>query len=78
MIRPTTARIDLDALQSNYRHIVDFLAREPRAAGRPAPGSKSADRQQGHRADPDEERGERAEITVEWKSTSCVHSPLPV
>jgi len=28
MIRPTTARIDLAALTSNYRHIVDFLARE--------------------------------------------------
>ncbi len=25
MIRPTTARIDLSALQSNYRHIVEFL-----------------------------------------------------
>jgi len=28
VIRPTTARIDLDALKSNYRHIVDFLAHE--------------------------------------------------
>ena len=28
MIRPTTARIDLEALKSNYRHIADFLARE--------------------------------------------------
>ncbi|HUR33904.1 MAG TPA: alanine racemase [Vicinamibacterales bacterium] len=28
MIRPTTARIDLDALKSNYRNIVDFVARE--------------------------------------------------
>lgn len=28
MIRPTTARIDLDALRSNYRNIVDFLIRE--------------------------------------------------
>ncbi len=28
MIRPTTARIDLDALKSNYRHIVDFVGRE--------------------------------------------------
>jgi alanine racemase len=28
MIRPTTARIDLDALKANYRHIVDFLAAE--------------------------------------------------
>jgi len=26
MIRPTVARIDLDALRSNYRHIVDYLA----------------------------------------------------
>ena len=28
MIRPTTAHIDLDALKSNYRHIVEFVARE--------------------------------------------------
>jgi alanine racemase len=28
VIRPTTARIDLDALTANYRHIVDFVARE--------------------------------------------------
>ncbi|MGC4080977.1 MAG: alanine racemase [Vicinamibacterales bacterium] len=28
MIRPTTARIDLDALQSNYRNIVSFVRRE--------------------------------------------------
>lgn len=28
MIRPTTARIDLEALKSNYRHIVEFLGRE--------------------------------------------------
>jgi len=28
-IRPTVARIDLAALQSNYRHIVAFIAREP-------------------------------------------------
>src|SRR4249919_4355634 len=28
MIRPTLARIDLDALKSNYRHIVDHLAAE--------------------------------------------------
>ncbi len=28
MIRPTTARIDLDAVKSNYRHLVDFLTRE--------------------------------------------------
>lgn len=28
MIRPTTARIDLAALKSNYRHIVEFLAEE--------------------------------------------------
>src|SRR5882672_2783364 len=26
MIRPTVARIDLAALKSNYRHIVDYLA----------------------------------------------------
>jgi alanine racemase len=28
VIRPTVARVDVDALQSNYRHIVEFLARE--------------------------------------------------
>ena len=28
MIRPTVARIDLAALKRNYRHIVDYLARE--------------------------------------------------
>ena len=28
MIRPTTARIDLAALTSNYRQIVEFLGRE--------------------------------------------------
>ena len=34
MIRPTVARVDLRALQSNYRHIVEFLAagREPTAS----------------------------------------------
>jgi alanine racemase len=37
MIRPTTARIDLDALQSNYRRIVEFLGREPRESGASAP-----------------------------------------
>jgi len=26
MIRPTVARIDLDALKSNYRRIVEYLA----------------------------------------------------
>jgi alanine racemase len=31
-VRPTTARIDLHALQSNYRHIVESLARERPAA----------------------------------------------
>src|SRR6266581_6002155 len=35
MIRPTTARIDLDVLKSNYRHIAEFVRAE--AAG-PAPG----------------------------------------
>src|SRR5712692_5681900 len=30
MIRPTVARVDLAALKSNYRHIVDHLAREGR------------------------------------------------
>ena len=38
MVRPTTARIDLAALQSNYRHIVEFLAEERARAGLPAPG----------------------------------------
>ena len=33
-IRPTVARVDLGALKSNYRAIVDRLARE-RAAGTP-------------------------------------------
>ena len=28
MIRPTTARIDLQALESNYRTIVEFVSRE--------------------------------------------------
>jgi alanine racemase len=28
MIRPTTARVDLGAIKSNYRHIVEFLASE--------------------------------------------------
>jgi alanine racemase len=35
MIRPTVARIDLDALKSNYRRIVDYLAAE---AGDRTPG----------------------------------------
>jgi len=30
VIRPTVARVDLTALESNYRHIVDHLAREGR------------------------------------------------
>ena len=28
MIRPTVARVDLAALRSNYRHIVEFLGRD--------------------------------------------------
>lgn len=32
MIRPTVARVDLDALKSNYRNIVAFLAQERAAA----------------------------------------------
>jgi alanine racemase len=36
MTRPTVARIDLNLLQSNYRHIVERLARE-RPAGTPRP-----------------------------------------
>src|SRR5437667_8129488 len=35
MIRPTVARVDLAALKSNYRHIVEHLARE---GGDNAPG----------------------------------------
>src|SRR5678815_4745316 len=35
MIRPTVARIDLDALKSNYRRIVEYLAAE---AGDRTPG----------------------------------------
>jgi len=36
MIRPTVARVDLNALKSNYRHIVEFLERE-HAARPPRP-----------------------------------------
>ncbi len=36
MIRPTVARVDLGALKSNYRHIVDYLARRAAGARRPA------------------------------------------
>src|SRR4029434_11355002 len=39
MIRPTVARIDLDALKSNYRRIVAYLAAE---AGDRTPGVISA------------------------------------
>jgi alanine racemase len=36
MIRPTVARVDLSALKANFRHIVDYLARErPDPAPRP-------------------------------------------
>src|SRR5215218_8727942 len=36
MIRPTVARVDLDALKSNYRHITEHLASEqPSAPPRP-------------------------------------------
>ena len=38
MIRPTVARVDLGALKSNYRRIVEFLGAEPRDGGRPNPG----------------------------------------
>ena len=37
MIRPTVARVDLGALKSNYRRIVEFLGAEPRGGGRAAP-----------------------------------------
>jgi alanine racemase len=33
MIRPTVARIDLDALKSNYRHIVEYLQTGSRSVG---------------------------------------------
>ena len=36
MIRPTVARIDLAALKSNYRHIVEYLARRAAGAARRA------------------------------------------
>jgi alanine racemase len=38
VIRPTVARVDLGALKSNYRRIVEFLGAEPRGGGRPNPG----------------------------------------
>jgi alanine racemase len=46
VIRPTVARVDLDALQSNYRHIVEFLKAEgvrprPLSAPRPIPVVKA-------------------------------------
>ena len=40
MIRPTVARVDLGALKSNYRHIVDYLAADG-AAGRRASSRSS-------------------------------------
>src|SRR2546428_11693709 len=33
MIRPTVARVDLNALKSNYRRIVDHLSAEPAGGG---------------------------------------------
>jgi alanine racemase len=38
MIRPTVARVDLGALQANYRQIAESLQQERRSAGAPAPG----------------------------------------
>src|SRR2546428_4830258 len=35
MIRPTVARVDLNALKSNYRRIVDHLSAEPAGRGTP-------------------------------------------
>lgn len=37
MIRPTVARVDLGALQSNYRALTEYLASEPRAGERRRP-----------------------------------------
>src|SRR5215831_4498534 len=37
MIRPTVARIDLDALKSNYRRIVEFVSQAGTTAGGPPP-----------------------------------------
>jgi alanine racemase len=37
MARPTVARVDLSAVQSNYRRIVEALAGEPRPGQAPAP-----------------------------------------
>jgi alanine racemase len=37
MVRPTVARVDLQALASNYRRIAEFLEQEPRPAGTAAP-----------------------------------------
>jgi alanine racemase len=39
MARPTVARVDLRALQSNYRSIVEFLKREPRPSGAAPPNA---------------------------------------
>jgi alanine racemase len=38
MVRPTVARIDLSALASNYRCLVDSLEREPMERGEASPG----------------------------------------
>jgi alanine racemase len=37
MVRPTVARVDLAALKSNYRHIVEYLADGDRGSSRPSP-----------------------------------------
>jgi alanine racemase len=38
MVRPTVARVDLGALRANFRHLLEFLAHEPRPAGTAPPG----------------------------------------
>jgi alanine racemase len=37
-MRPTVARVDLNALKGNYRRLVEFLHREPRSASGSPPG----------------------------------------
>ena len=37
MVRPTVARVDLAALKSNYRHIVEYLAHGEQGSSRPRP-----------------------------------------
>ena len=41
MVRSTVARVDLDALKSNFRAIQDFLARSPQPTHSPRPAARS-------------------------------------